>query len=1036
MAIAALLGAALTLVALAPSSPVTAATDFTPPPVRHVWVINLENASYRESFGDASSIPHPYLKNVLPSRGVLLRSYYGTAHNSLPNYIAEISGQSPTPGTQSDDIFCAAGPSLPGGASDDIPNDAPVDPHGQIIGQGCTYPPKVKTLADQLAAKGLTWKGYMEGLGEAATPGSTTYGDDAPCAHSDAYGNGASRYAAKHNPYIWFHSLIDQPSCAQRVQPLTALGGDLESVATTANLSFITPDMCNDGHDCPLNVVDAWLKRWLPLILASPAYRQDGMLVVTFDESDTFIGVTQNPQDDDSACCNEIPGPNTPMPGIFGPGGGLVGTVILSPYVRPGTTSDHPYNHYSLLRSLEDAFGITTGGDDGQGHLGYAGSYDAIYPGPGSFGCDVYTAYGPCQSPAQPPGPTPTSASSGQPTGPRPADGSATWRNPLPTANDLTSINCPSASSCFAAGEAGTIVTTTDSGSAWSPQSSGTAADLAGISCPSTSTCVAVGAGGTILETGDGGATWTKQQSGTTNDLKAVSCATGADCHAVGDGGTVLASSDGGQSWIAQGSGTDSSLLGISCPDASTCYAVGDISVPRPGTIGTNYKDGVLKTADGGETWRVQDSNIDDFRLHAISCPNQGTCFIGSEGGSALWSTTNGGGTWSSNGNPGQTRYLGLACASATSCVAVGARKAYLGNDRAGGIVSTSDGRGFSGQDSGTSDWLRGVSCPTASACYAVGDRGTIVARADGAHWGIQTRTATAISASLDSPWAPATRSPQLLGTSCPTTSACLAVGDWGLLVGSGDGGAHWSSKASGTDERLYSIGCASASTCVAVGDGGTIVATQTGATWSPQPSGTTETLTGADCPTTRACFAVGDQGTILATGAHGGAWEAQGSKTSANLNAIGCASAKSCVAVGSLGTILATANAGKTWTEKGSGTTAYLGGVACPSAKACYAVGEDGTVLATTDGGKSWSLKSTGVGDELDGINCTSATNCVATGGSGTVLSTADGGTSWTVQGTGTARDLRSIDCSATTACIAAGDTGTILAITPKAAR
>ena len=91
------------------------------------------------------------------------------------------------------------------------------------------------------------------------------------------------------------------------------------------------------------------------------------------------------------ACCNELPGPNTAQPGFqaFGqdttPGGGITGAVFISRFIRPGSVSQQPYNHYSWLRSMEDQFGVGHGGADGHGHLGYAGA-DGLRP----FGPDVY----------------------------------------------------------------------------------------------------------------------------------------------------------------------------------------------------------------------------------------------------------------------------------------------------------------------------------------------------------------------------------------------------------------------------------------------------------------------------------------------------------------------------------------------------------------------------------------------------------------------------------------------------------------------
>jgi phosphatidylinositol-3-phosphatase len=108
---------------------------------------------------------------------------------------------------------------------------------------------------------------------------------------------------------------------------------------------------------------NSFLQRLVPQILASPAYKDRGLLIVTFDEAEAEPGANA----DASACCNERPGPNTINPGgpIPGAGGGRIGAVMLSPCIQPSTVSNRPYNHYSLLRSIENNFGLA--------HLGYAG---------------------------------------------------------------------------------------------------------------------------------------------------------------------------------------------------------------------------------------------------------------------------------------------------------------------------------------------------------------------------------------------------------------------------------------------------------------------------------------------------------------------------------------------------------------------------------------------------------------------------------------------------------------------------------------
>ena len=114
----------------------------------------------------------------------------------------------------------------------------------------------------------------------------------------------------------------------------------------------------------------------MPKITSSPAFKKDGVLIVMFDESDAV------PNADTRSCCFEPSGPNTTSPGITGKGGGLMGAVVISRFVKPDTISDEPYNHYSLLRTLEDLYGVT--------HLGYAAQTSLQ-----SFGNDVFTAGAP-----------------------------------------------------------------------------------------------------------------------------------------------------------------------------------------------------------------------------------------------------------------------------------------------------------------------------------------------------------------------------------------------------------------------------------------------------------------------------------------------------------------------------------------------------------------------------------------------------------------------------------------------------------------
>ena len=285
--------AVVALVGVVVPSAASAAAKAKLPPIGHVFVINLENKSYDETWGPSS--PAPYLSQTLVGQGVQLSQYFGIGHVSLDNYVAEISGQGPSKQTQLDCFTYA-----------DFVSTGTGD-FGQALGDGCVYPTTVQTIADQLTAKGLTWKGYMEDM-------------STPCKHpelgakdTDVVATATGAYATRHNPFIYFHSIVDAPICQKNVVALDALDHRLASIKTTPNLSFITPNLCNDAHDSPCPTVSRadWPPRddvaptWVPKILASPAYKKDGLLIVTFDEAEA-VGSSA----DATACCDAPTYPN------------------------------------------------------------------------------------------------------------------------------------------------------------------------------------------------------------------------------------------------------------------------------------------------------------------------------------------------------------------------------------------------------------------------------------------------------------------------------------------------------------------------------------------------------------------------------------------------------------------------------------------------------------------------------------------------------------------------------------------------------
>lgn len=308
--------------------------------VKHVFVITLNSPGYDNAFGSQSQMP--YLSNTLRPQGQLLSNYSLLTDTGLPNYIAMIGGQSPNALTTGD---CAN--------YSEFPNSAQPDNSGSVSGNGCIYPAQAINLADQLFSARFTWGAYMEDMGK---PEPVAQGQTPPanppqtCVHPTASAPDSTQsvrkadpstsyagsgYAARHNPFIYFHSLLDLGSCQERDVPLDRLDGALAS--DTPNLTFISPNLCNTGEptQCDDSVedpgpaqADKFLSTWAPKILASPAYQRDGVLIVTFGEANPAVN------------------------------GAPVGTLLISKFLTPGSTNAGAYNPYSTFRTVEDLFGL------------------------------------------------------------------------------------------------------------------------------------------------------------------------------------------------------------------------------------------------------------------------------------------------------------------------------------------------------------------------------------------------------------------------------------------------------------------------------------------------------------------------------------------------------------------------------------------------------------------------------------------------------------------------------------------------------
>jgi hypothetical protein len=304
------------------------------PSYLHVAIVILENESAGNTWGSTSGAT--YLRSLVP-QGAFAAKYYATGHVSLDNYIAMTSGQPGNPATYSD---CAA--------QNLFQCQATVNTIA--FGNGIN-------IADQLETAALGWKGYMDSmpspcfhadLSPTATPPDPYQGNSVPTTS-----NPAGNYADRHNPFVYYSDITGNATrCQSHVVPYAQLATDIAGNAVPA-YAFITPDTCHDGHDTPTCAggapggvagADAWMQANMPPLIQYLS-THNGLLLITFDEG--------NFPNDTSGCCTGGVG------GTAG-NGGLVGLLALGPGVAVGSTTQHAYDHASLLRTTEDAMGITT----------------------------------------------------------------------------------------------------------------------------------------------------------------------------------------------------------------------------------------------------------------------------------------------------------------------------------------------------------------------------------------------------------------------------------------------------------------------------------------------------------------------------------------------------------------------------------------------------------------------------------------------------------------------------------------------------
>jgi phospholipase C len=319
------------------------------PRFAHIFVIVEENKDYDEILGGVAA---PHIAALAKTYGNATQ-FYGEVHPSEGNYVALLGGD--TFGIHDDDPwFCGPGATDP--ACTQVKKDAAYVDH-------TVHEP---SLGDQLLQKGLTWKGYFEDL---PAPGSLDYIASKPPISDGT--RSTALYAAKHSGFTNFASTQSDPDRAERLVGFDQFEADLKS-GRLPNFALVVPNQCNEMHglagpnvpaDCQgsnkaglIARGDAEVQRLVDKIQATPAWKsaENVAIVLTFDEG---LGSERG------GCCAVTPD----APSNFG--SGHIPTLVITNHGPHGLADDTPYNHYSLLRTLEDAFGIET-------HLRHAAETD------------------------------------------------------------------------------------------------------------------------------------------------------------------------------------------------------------------------------------------------------------------------------------------------------------------------------------------------------------------------------------------------------------------------------------------------------------------------------------------------------------------------------------------------------------------------------------------------------------------------------------------------------------------------------------
>ena len=327
----------------------------------HVFVIMLENhsaANVIDSKDADGKLTAPYITQLAHKFGIATQ-YFGVTHPSLPNYVAAISGSN---------WF--------------VNNDNPANRFDHL------------NLVDQLEAKHITWGAYMESM-PANDPLADFWPDEAN-----------QLYVSKHNPFVLFEDVRSNPARLAKIKPYTSLSKDLNS-GHAPSFVWITPNQCHDLHGglnnavdpsgadgtpCPFGTTsptqdakdlaliasaDKWVAAAVHTITTSKAWTGNSAIFLLTDENDfVFANKDIDSWETADGCCDSPVLPDgyaflgshgTPDGNVLNCandatsctyGGGLVPAIVVARHGVRSYTSDTPYNHYSLLRTIEENWGL------------------------------------------------------------------------------------------------------------------------------------------------------------------------------------------------------------------------------------------------------------------------------------------------------------------------------------------------------------------------------------------------------------------------------------------------------------------------------------------------------------------------------------------------------------------------------------------------------------------------------------------------------------------------------------------------------